>query len=370
MSTGWVWHERYMWHDTGSGAAFLEPDGFLQPGEHVENPDSKRRIRNLLEISGLLKQLDPILPREATPGELGRVHESAYIERVRELSADRGGLAGNEAPFSAGGYQIAALSAGGCIAAVDAVAAGQVENAYAMVRPPGHHAMAGVGLGFCIFNNCAVAATHALEKLGCDRVAILDWDAHHGNGAQQIFQQDPSVLTLSIHQDGAFPPGSGAWDECGEGHGLGTNLNLPVPPGSGVGAYVAVMERVVVPALKRYRPDFILVAAGLDAGPQDPLARLMVHSDGFREMTRVVRECADDICGGRLVMCHEGGYAKAYVPFCGLATIEALSGIDSGVEDPFLPAYSALPYQDLQPQQELIVSRAEGQIQSIPEAMT
>lgn len=369
MSTGWVWHEKYMWHDTGSGAAFLEPVGFLQPGEHVENPESKRRIRNLLEISGLLEQLQPVLPREATQAELERVHGPAYVERIRTLSADRGGLAGDEAPFSGGGFEIAALSAGGCLAAVEEVAAGQVENAYAMVRPPGHHAMADVGLGFCIFNNCAVAAAHALEVLGCDRVAIVDWDAHHGNGAQQMFWSDPTVLTISIHQDGGFPPQSGAWDEFGDGAGRGSNLNLPMPPGSGVGAYTAAMERVVAPALRRYCPDFILVASGLDAGPQDPLARLMVHSDGFREMTRIVRGCADELCGGRLVMCHEGGYAKPYVPFCGLATIEALSGIDSGVEDPFLAGYSALPYQEIQPRQEAIVSRAEAQIKLIPEAV-
>ncbi|MDQ2621750.1 MAG: class II histone deacetylase, partial [Actinomycetota bacterium] len=334
--TGWVWHESYMWHDTGSGAAFLEPGGFLQPGEHVENPDSKRRMRNLLDLSGVLDALIPVDPRQASHAELGRVHTSRYIDRVEALSSEHGGLAGDEAPFGRGGFEIAARSAGGVLAAVEAVAGREVENAYALVRPPGHHAMADSGFGFCIFNNGAVAASHLRERLGFSRVAIIDWDAHHGNGAQAMFWHDPDVLTVSIHQDGAFPPGSGSADETGGPDAPGSNLNLPLPPGSGVGAYEAAFDRVVIPALRRFRPEFILVACGFDPGPQDPLARLMVHSDGFRAMTRKVRDCAREICDGRLVIFHEGGYSKAYVPFCGLAVVEELSGVDSGVTDPFL----------------------------------
>lgn len=367
MATGWIWHESYMWHDTGSGAAFLEPGGFLQPGEHVENPESKRRLRNLLELAGVLDQLAPLAPRPAAPEELGRVHTARHIERVRELSAAHGGLAGDEAPFARGGFEIASRAAGGVLVAVDAVMEGTVANGYALVRPPGHHAMADEGYGFCIFNNGAVAAAHLRERHGLDRVAIVDWDAHHGNGAQAIFRDDPSVLTVSIHQDGAFPPGSGDESETGGEGAPGTNLNLPVPPGSGVGCYEAAFERVIVPALRRFRPQFILVACGFDPGPQDPLARLMVHSDGFRAMTRMVRECAREICDGRLVLFHEGGYAKAYVPFCGLAVIEELAGIDSGVEDPFLRGYSGFPYQDLQPHQNEILARAEARLDLIPE---
>lgn len=366
MSTGWVWHESYMWHDTGSGAAFLEPGGFLQPGEHVESPDSKRRMRNLLELSGALDHLTPVAPRLATHRELGRVHTASHIERVEALSAEHGGLAGDEAPFARGGFEIAARSAGGVLAAVEAVAAGELGNAYALVRPPGHHAMADAGFGFCIFNNGAVAAAHLREGLGLERVAIVDWDAHHGNGAQAIFWNEPGVLTLSIHQDGAFPPGSGAEGETGGPAAPGTNLNLPLPPGSGVGAYEAAFDRVVAPALRRFRPDFVLVACGFDPGPQDPLARLMVHSDGFRAMTRKVRECAEEVCDGRLALFHEGGYAKAYVPFCGLAVIEELAGIETGVEDPFLPGYAGFPYQQLQPHQDEVIARAEARLELIP----
>ena len=215
MATGFVWHETYMWHDTGSGVAFLEPGGFLQPDEHVESPESKRRFRNLLEVSGLLEELVAVAPRPASRLELERVHSPDHVERVAALSAEHGGLAGDEAPFGPGGFEIAALAAGGVLAAVEAVLAGEIDNAYALVRPPGHHAMADQGFGFCIFNNGAVAAAHLIESLGAERVAIVDWDAHHGNGAQGIFWDDPRVLTISIHQDGAFPPGSGSWDETG-----------------------------------------------------------------------------------------------------------------------------------------------------------
>lgn len=174
------------------------------------------------------------------------------------------------------------------------------------------------------------------------------------------------MLTISIHQDGCFPPRSGTIDQRGGGDGTGANLNVPLPPGSGVGAYEAVFERVIEPALRGFDPDFILVACGFDPNPQDPLARLMVHSDGFRAMTRSIRRSAEETCGGRLLLVHEGGYAKAYVPFCGLATIEALSDIESGVEDPFLGAYAGLPYQELQPHQEAAISRAVSLLGDIP----
>lgn len=369
MSTGFVWHESYMWHDTGSGAAFLEPGFPLQPGEHVENPESKRRIRNLLDLAGVTSRLTPIEPRPATRSELERVHDPAYLDRLEADSARHGGLAGDEAPFARGGFEIAALSAGGCLAAAEAVLEGRVDNAYALVRPPGHHAMADSGFGFCILNNGALVARHLRDELGLGRVAIVDWDAHHGNGAQEIFREDPDVLTLSIHQDGCFPPGSGSIEQRGEGAGAGANLNIPLPPGSGVGAYETAFARVVEPALRQFRPDFIVVACGFDANPQDPLARLMVHSDGFRSMTGSVRRAAEELCEGRLLLVHEGGYAKAYVPFCGLATIEALSDVDSGVEDPFLGAYAGLPFQALQPHQEAAIDRAASLVGDIPKGI-
>lgn len=361
MATGWVFSERYLWHDTGSGAAFLPTGGWLEPDTHIENPAPKRRFRNLIEVSGALARLEVIEPRFATDEELCRIHRPEYVALVEKVSAEGGGEAGPEAPLAAGGAEIARLSAGGVLAAVEAVVAGEVANAYALVRPPGHHAGPDGGLGFCIYSNAAVAAAHARQALGLRRVAVLDWDAHHGNGAEQAFWDDPSVLTISIHQDGAFPHGSGPVDARGGEGALGANLNIPLPPGSGVGAYRAAFERVVVPALELFEPDLILVASGFDPSPMDPLARLMVHSDGFREMTRLVMGVADRVCGGRLVLCHEGGYAAPYVPFCGLAVVEQLGGFRTEVEDPFLPGYAGFPYQDLQDHQARVIdAAAEG----------
>ncbi len=213
---------------------------------------------------------------------------------------------------------------------------GTVDNVYALTRPPGHHAEPDLGRGFCIFANAAIGAEHAREARGLDRVAVVDWDVHHGNGTQKIFWEDPSVLTISSHQDNNYPPDSGHVHEVGAGAGEGYNLNIPLPPGSGVGAYVAAYERVVAPALRAFKPELIIVASGLDASAMDPLARMMMHSDGYRQLTRLLMDVAEDVCDGRLVVEHEGGYSSAYVPFCGLAVVEELAGVRSAIDDPFL----------------------------------
>jgi acetoin utilization deacetylase AcuC-like enzyme len=365
MATGWVWHELYMWHDTGSAAGELPPGGPLEPGEHSENPATKRRFRNLVEVSGLLEHLVPIAPRPATDEELLRLHTPEYVERIRRLSGERGGEAGPITPFGPGSFEIAKLAVGGCMAAVDAVVEGTVANAYALVRPPGHHALPDSGLGFCIFGNVALAVLHARSVHGLERVAVVDWDVHHGNGTEVAFWRDPGVLTISVHQDGCYPPGSGPIDAVGEGDGHGFNVNVPLPPGSGVGAYVATFEQVVVPALRAFRPELIVVASGLDAGAFDPLGRMLMHSDGYRSLTRLLLDAAVDLCGGRLVLCHEGGYSAAYVPLCGLAVVEELSGVRTGMEDPFLPSCVALAGQDLQPHQQSVIAACADRL-SLP----
>ena len=363
--TGFVWHELFMWHDTSPLAGMLPSGrGILEPDESAESPATKRRIKNLLDVAGVTERLVPVKPRPATIEELAAVHTSDYIAAIQAMSAAHGGDAHidrplGETPFGPGGFEIATLAAGGVLAAVAAVMAGTVRNAYALVRPPGHHAEAAHGFGFCVFNNAAIAARHAQRAHGLRRVAIVDWDAHHGNGAQHIFWTDPSVLTISIHQDSAFPPGSGTITDIGEGQGIGYNLNIPLPPGSGVGAYVAAFERVIVPALRRFAPELILVPCGFDAGCFDPMSRMMLHSECFRAMTRLVQAAAEDVCSGRLVLCHEGGYHKTSVPFCGLAVIEQLAGITSGMSDPFLPIIEKYPFQDLQPHQDAVLRQAE-----------
>src|SRR5207245_4931477 len=192
------------------------------------------------------------------------------------------------------------------------------------------------------------------------RVAIVDWDVHHGNGTEHAFYSDPSVLTLSIHQDNNYPPASGAITDTGDGAGRGYNINVPLPAGSGVGAYVATFERVVAPALRAFRPELVLVASGLDASAMDPLASMMMTSDGYRTLTRIMLDVAGEVCGGRLVACHEGGYSPAYVPYCGLAIMEELAGGRTGLDGALLGLLGGRAGPDLQPTQEAAVGRPAG----------
>ena len=217
-----VAHERYFWHDTGSGAGFSNSNAYMQPDRHPEAPDTKRRILGLLEVSGLADQLVRIKPRPAERAELKYFHTDAYIDTVRDLSRAYGGDFGDSVSIGAGSYEIALLAAGGCIAAVDAVLDGRVQNAYALVRPPGHHAEADRGRGFCIFGNAVLLVRHAQRVRGVGRVAVVDWDVHHGNGTESAFIVDPSVLTLSVHQDRCYPVDSGSHERHrtrqGRGH--------------------------------------------------------------------------------------------------------------------------------------------------------
>jgi len=365
MATGLVWHERYMWHDPRAAAGPLPARGWIEPDTHVENPATKRRIKNLLDASGLTDRLVAVAPRQATVAELAGVHDLDYIERIERLAADNGGDAGGFTPFGPGSYEIACLSAGGVIAAVDAVVDGVVENVYALVRPPGHHAVRDSGLGFCIFSNVAIAVKHAHESRGVARTAVVDWDVHHGNGTQSAFYDDPSVLTISIHEAGYFPPGSGRVEESGAGAGAGANINVPLPPGSGVGAYTAAMDSVVLPAIDRFRPELIVVASGFDASFMDPMGHQILHSGFYRAATAMLLDSARRHCDGHLVFAHEGGYSSGYVPFLGLATIEELSGESTGIEDPFLEVALAIEGQELQPHQAAVVSEAAQMVEQI-----
>ena len=365
MSTGFVWHELYMWHDTLRWAAVIPAGLTVEPLGHLENADGKRRIRNLIEVSGLLDQLVQLKPRAATEEEVLRLHTREYLERIKAESAKFGGDAGDLTPFGPGSYEIALLAVGGCITAVDAVLDGKVENVYALVRPPGHHAERDSGRGFCIFANVALAAIHARKVRGLSRVAVVDWDVHHGNGTEHAFYDDPSVLTISIHQDNNYPPHSGAITDSGSGEGEGYNINIPLPPGSGVGAYVATFERVVVPALRAFEPELIFVASGLDASAMDPLASMMMTSDGYRKLTQAVLAVAREVCDGRLVICHEGGYSPAYVPYCGLAIVEELAGVRTQLADPLLGLLESFGGQDLQPHQEAVIVQAASLVAGI-----
>jgi acetoin utilization deacetylase AcuC-like enzyme len=365
MTTGLVFHERYLWHDTGHGWIIPNDGAVVQPYEHPENPETKRRFMNLLRASGMYDRLADVPARPATVEELCRVHTLDHVQRMEALSKAGGGDAGGLTPIGLGSYEIALLSAGGCIAAVEAVLAGRVDNAYALVRPPGHHSIPDGAMGFCMFNNAAIAVQHLRAVHGVGRVAMVDWDVHHGNGQQAVFWEDPDVLTISIHQDLCFPPDSGYLHDIGGGAGEGYNVNVPLPPGSGHGAYVAAYERVAVEALRRFRPDFIVAPSGFDGGFFDPLGRMMAWSETFRDMTRMLKGAAEELCGGRLVLTHEGGYSQSYVPFMGLAVLEELSGERSGVDDPYAPICSHAGQQDLQSHQDAVIRQAEALLAAI-----
>src|ERR1700761_7836465 len=336
MATGFVWPERYAWHDARGLLDTFDRSALFEPEPSLENGTTKRRLRNLVDASGLLDRLVKIQPRPATEVELARGHGREYTNRIRSASSGLGGDAGGSTPFGRWTYEIAALAAGGCLAAVDAVIEGRVQNAYALVRPPGHHAGPRGGCGYCVFNNIAVAVHHLRHSHDLERVAIVDWDVHHGNGTQETFWSDPTVLSISVHQEDLFPPASGLVGDVGQRDGTGANINIPLPAGAGRAAYLDVLDRVVVPALERFAPEFILVACGFDAAMLDPLGRMNLTSECFAMMTARMAVIAASICQSRLVLCHEGGYSSSYVPYCGLAVIESLAGVRTDVIDPWL----------------------------------
>ncbi|KAJ3337374.1 hypothetical protein HDU93_001175 [Gonapodya sp. JEL0774] len=380
-STGFVWAERYMWHDTGTAAGYLPAGGYFEPASHFESSASKRRFRNLVEVAGLLDNtLTTIKPREATIEEIKYYHTDEYITHVKKCSDLGFGDGGELTPIGKHSYEIALLSAGGCIEAVDQVLDGKLKNAYALNRPPGHHAEKDKGRGFCIFNNVVIAAEHCIRKRGLKKVAILDWgenpvsiltgrlnilhklklriDVHHGNGTQKAFYGRKDVLFVSIHQDRFYPPDLGNVEENGEGEGLGYNINVPLPPGSGHGAYLDTIERLVIPAFYQFKPDIILVSSGFDAGFLDPLGRMMAYGETYRLMTRMVMKAAHDLCHDRVVMVHEGGYSPVYVPWCGLATVEELSGQkapEDCVDIYGTAVFANVGGQDLQPHQKILI---------------
>ena len=340
--TGFFFDERCLWHSGGMHALTMTVGGWVQPPSgsgHAESPDSKRRIKSLMDVSGLSDRLVVRSAPAATDEDLLRVHPREYLRRFKAASDAGGGDLGELAPFGKGGYDIARLSAGLAIGAADAVVRGQYRNAYALSRPPGHHCLPDRPMGFCLLANVALAAEAVRASQRVERIAIVDWDVHHGNGTQAIFYDRADVLTVSVHQEHCFPFGYSGESERGTGAGQGYNYNIPLLGGGGHDSYLYAFERIVVPALDRYRPELILVASGLDANVVDPLARMQLHSESFREMTRILMDVADRHCHGRLVAVHEGGYAEAYVPFCGHAIIEQLAGQHMGVEDPFLETF-------------------------------
>ena len=343
--TAFLHDEHCLWHGTaGLFSLFLPVGRWVQPPAGAglaDSPESKRRILSLLQVSSLASVLEFDGGRMAGEEDLMRVHPRAYLDAFKKLSDAGGGELGLVAPFGPGSYEIAKRSAGLAIEAVDGVMSGRWQNAYALSRPGGHHCLPDRAMGFCLLANVAIAVEAAIAAHGLERVAVVDWDVHHGNGTQTIFESRDDVLFISLHQEGCFPPGYGGAEDRGRERGLGYNINIPLLPGSGHDAYIYAMDRIVVPALARFQPQLIVVSSGLDANAADPLARMLATPETYREMTRRLMTAAAALCDGRLALVHEGGYSEAVVPFCGVAVMEALSGHPSDVVDPTREMFEA-----------------------------
>jgi acetoin utilization deacetylase AcuC-like enzyme len=336
---GLVFDDRYLTHNTGLD--LIEdriPFPFAEPISHPSSPVQVGRAKHLMDLYGVADRMLRIAPALATDEQLTVYHTPDHLARVAAIAASDGGDTGAGAPIGRGGDVAARLAAGGTIAAVDGVMRGEVDAAYALVRPPGHHAMADEGMGFCVFNNVVVAARQAQRVHGAERVLIVDWDVHHGNGTQAAFWADPSVLFVSLHQDDLYPEGWGAVDQIGIGPGEGFTVNIPLPAGTGNRGYAEAFTRIVATVSRQFAPDLVIVSAGQDASVKDPLGRMAMTLAGYRAMTETMLAIADECCGGRLVVTQEGGYAPEYAPYCSAAIAQSLIGLRPGEEsipDPY-----------------------------------
>jgi acetoin utilization deacetylase AcuC-like enzyme len=333
--------DRYLQHNSGEYLIeYRDRHPFAEPVPHLSSPPVLGRAKHLIDLYGLSRLMSRLDTREATDDELGLYHTEGHIQRVRDVGRS-GGDTGAGAPIGPGGDIIARLAVGGVLEGVDAIFRGDVHHALCLVRPPGHHAMSDQGMGFCTFGNVAIAAKYARREHGAKRIAILDWDVHHGNGTQDAFYDDPDVLFISIHQQDLFPPvGWGSLDQRGEGAGEGTTINIPLPPGSGNPTYLAAMHEIVIPAVRRFAPDLIIISAGQDASVMDPLGRMSLTTASYRVMTSMMRDLADEVSQSRLLIALEGGYSEIYAPYCTAAIAEGLvTGI--GGFDPVREPYGS-----------------------------
>lgn len=340
-ATGLVFDERFLGHDTGVQTTVMMREGSfsLAPEPHPSSLFITQRIKQFLDGSGLTARMQLIASRAAHEDELTVYHTREYIAGIRAMSEGVGPMKGPwgeaelDTPLSHASFEAALYAAGGAMNAISAVMNGEVRNAYALLRPPGHHAMKNRAMGFCIFANAVIAAYYARKVYGLERVMIVDWDVHHGNGTQDAFYQDSGVLFVSLHQHNWYPQLSGELEQVGSDSGAGYTVNIPLPAGTGDRGYRAAFEQLVLPIGLQYRPQLIIISAGQDASWLDPLAQMMMTMAGFRQLSEDMVKLADEVCAGRLVMLQEGGYSAAYVPYCTVAAIEPLLGVDLGIVD-------------------------------------
>jgi acetoin utilization deacetylase AcuC-like enzyme len=293
--TGIVRHERYMEHVMDLG--------------HPESPERLKAIYQMLDEEDFKNQWIMVKPRNATREELEMIHAPAYIDLVASTSGKPYSRLDMDTSTNAKSYEAALLAAGGLLELIKATLEGHLDNGFALVRPPGHHAEANKAMGFCLFNNVAIGAKGALKNFGLQRILIVDWDVHHGNGTQNSFYEDPHVLYFSIHRYGFFYPGTGAATEVGRGRGEGFTVNIPLPTGCTDSAYGIFFDSILKPIALEFKPELVLVSAGFDTHHEDPLGGMEVTPEGYSRLTQILMEIADTTAQGKLVLTLEGGYS-------------------------------------------------------------
>jgi len=310
MKVGLIYDPIYLEHDTGT---------------HVENAQRLASTMSLIKERGLKDKLILLPPRPASIEEISLVHARGYISHVESQAKEGGGWLDADTVISPASYQVALYAAGGVLKAIEAVIAGDVDSAFALVRPPGHHATCWQAMGFCLFNNVAIATKFALANFNLNRILIVDFDVHHGNGTQEAFYTDSHVLYFSTHQY-PFYPGSGSSNEIGAGKGEGTTVNVPLLAGCGDDEYLQVFSEILSPVAERFQPQLILVSAGYDIHWADDLAQMQVSVTGIARMVEIIKKLADKFCLGRLIFSLEGGYHPQALPSSMTATLDVLLG--------------------------------------------
>lgn len=325
MRTAIIYSHKYLEHKTGN--------------KHPESPQRLTAIMRGIERSGLFRDKECMLvePRSISPEDLLLIHIPEHVERIRSICNSGGGLIDDETPVSKESFNVAMLAAGGAIKAVQEVMDKEFDNAFAVVRPPGHHAGPNFSLGFCIFNNVALAAKYLNEKMGLRRVLIFDIDAHHGNGTQEIFYDENNVLFISIHEDPTEFPRTGFIGEVGVDEGLGYTVNIPLPYGTGDSAYLMALKTIVIPIISQYKPQFMLISAGFDGYYRDPVADLSLSAYLYPKIFHILLDLANKICNGRLVAVLEGGYNLGFLKKVAPACISKMVGAYFKLKDPRPP---------------------------------
>jgi len=299
MKTAVIYSEHFLHHNPGEG--------------HPESPERLKRIIGYIKSNPQFRRLEFFEPRPATINEIEYVHRGDYIQRVARICERGGGNLDPDTVLSRESFNSALLAVGAGLTASDLIMEGKVRNAFCAVRPPGHHAEADRGMGFCIFNNVAITARYLQKKYSIERILIIDWDVHHGNGTQQIFEEDDSVFYFSIHQYPHYPM-TGRAEERGTGKGEGFTLNVPLSPGADDKVYLIVFRELLNRLVENFKPQFILISAGFDCHRGDPLGGMLISEAGFYEITKIVVEWGKKFAEGRIISYLEGGYSNEYLP--------------------------------------------------------